>query len=238
MSQQLTTWQPPTIAELTETLEQFAKDDVLNMTLSTEPPARWVKQHPMIKVKVPDANGNPVSVPLQYIPVDKQRLIAKRLFGMVQLEVRSTTQMFNSVCVTVRLHFKHPVTGEQLYMDGIGAVGVQTDAGATASDMSKIKLDGVMKAAPAAAAYAEKNAYDKLGRLFGGELQKDAIPFTKEWSMYADHVYNNPTLEDVRDLYDEKRSLLTPDEIKDIDRIITKSETTSYKKAFKLLQSK
>jgi hypothetical protein len=238
MSNQLQKWQPPTISELTETLEQFAKDDVLNITLSTEPPQRWVKEHPTIKVKVLDQNGQPKSVPLQYIPVDKQRLLAKRLFGIVKVEILNTAQLFNSVCVTVRLHFKHPVTGDALFMDGVGAVGVQTDQGATASDMSKIKFDGVMKAAPAAAAYAEKNAYDKLGRLFGGEIQKDALPFTQNMAMYAEQMYNAPTVDMVSEMYEEKKDSLSPDEQANIERIITNNETASFKKAIKLMDSK
>jgi len=227
-------WQPPTITELSETLEKFAKDDVLNITLSQSPPQAWLKTNKFVTVNMPDGTKQP----LQYIPIDKQRLIAKRLFGIVKVEILSTQQMFNSVCVTVRLHFNHPITGEALFMDGIGAVGVQTDAGATASDMSKIKLDGVMKAAPAAAAYAEKNAYDKLGRLFGGEVQKDAIQFDSNFSMYADAAYNNPTIDDIKELYDTKRSMLSADEVKDIDRIIKNNETASFKKAAKLLLSK
>jgi hypothetical protein len=231
-------WTPPSIAELSETLEAAAKDDILNLTLSQDPPPKWLKEHPMVKVKVPDGKGGTVSVPMQYIPVERQRLLAKRIFGMVEIEIKQVQQMFNSVCVTVRLHYRHPVTGEPMYMDGVGGVGVQTDANAVASDMSKIKFDGVMKAAPAAAAYAEKNAYDKLGRVFGGEVQKDAIRFTEEWAMYADKVYNNPTLDDVKEMYDEVRSKLTADEIKNADRIINGNETSSFKKLIKQLQSK
>jgi hypothetical protein len=231
-------WTPPSISELSETLEAAAKDDILNLTLSQDPPPKWLKEHPMVKVKVPDGKGGTMSVPMQYIPVERQRLLAKRIFGMVEIEIKQVQQMFNSVCVTVRLHYRHPVTGEPMYMDGVGGVGVQTDANAVASDMSKIKFDGVMKAAPAAAAYAEKNAYDKLGRVFGGEVQKDAIRFTEEWAMYADKVYNNPTLDDVKELYDEVRSKLTADEIKNADRIINGNETSSFKKLIKQFQSK
>lgn len=234
----ITQWKPPTIAELTKDIENRAYDDVLNLTLATPPPKQWIKEHPHIKVKVTDGNGNQVSVPMQYIPVDKQRLIAKKLFGVVQVEIRSTVQAFNSIVVTVRLHYKHPVTQEPLYMDGVGAVGVQTDKDATASDMSKIKFDGVQKAAPAAAAYAEKNAYDKMGALFGGELQKDVVPFTENMATYANAVYNNPTLDDVTGLFDQKRNLLTAEEITNIERIIHREEKASYKKVIKLLQEK
>lgn len=238
MSQEIAKWVPPSLTDLAENVELFAKDDVLNIALNQEPPQRWLKTHPTVKVKIKDNNGSEVSVPAQYIPIDKQRLLAKRLFGIVEIEIKSTTQMFNSVCVTVRVHYKHPITGEPLYMDGIGAVGVQTDAGATASDMSKIKFDGVMKAAPSAATYAEKNAYDKMGRAFGGEVQKDAIRFDEGWSMYMQAAYDNPTLDDVKELYDLKRNVLSIDEIEDIDRIIKGNETKSFKKAVKLMQSK
>ena len=247
---ELKKWTPPTIAELTDDLEGAAKNDVLNIALNQNPPQAWVLEHPMVKVKVktfnPDGSialdneGKPrmQSVPMQYIPVDKQRLIGKRLFGVVQVEIKSAQQMFNSVCVTVRLHYKHPITGEALFMDGVGAVGVQTDAGAVASDMSKIKLDGVMKAAPAAAAYAEKNAYDKLGRLFGGEIQKDAIQFNENVAAFAKAYYDNPTIEDVQELYDLKKDALTADEKAHIERIITANETKSFNKVINQLKNK
>lgn len=234
----ITKWIPPTIQELTEHLEDAAKDDVLNLALNQEPPQRWLKEHPTVKVKVKAQNGAMISVPLQYVPIDKQRLLGKRMFGIVEVEIRSVAQLFNAVCVTVRLNYKHPITGEKLFMDGVGGVGVQTDAGATASDMSKIKFDGVMKAAPAAAAYAEKNAYDKLGRVFGGDVQKDAIRFDDNWAMYAEVAYNNPDLEDVKQLYEMKKEICTPEEIKDFDRIIAGQEKASYKKIVKILQSK
>lgn len=238
MSQELTQWKPPTIAELSQSLEAFAQDDILNMTLSMEPPVSWLKQHPTVKIKIKNEQGNEQSVPLQYIPIEKQRLIAKRLFGMVQIEIKSVLQLFNAICVTVRLHYKHPVSGEAMFVDGVGGVGVQTEAGAVASDMSKIKFDGVMKAAPAAASYAEKNAYDKLGRLFGGEIQKSAIPFDENFSMYAKAFYDNISIEQLTELYELKKSLLSADELVHSERILNNKEKNSYSKLFNLLNGK
>lgn len=231
-------WTPPTIQELTEHLESAAQNDVLNMLLNTEPPASWIKDHPTIRVKVGEHEGRDVKEPLKYISIDRQRLIGKRIFGIVEVEIKSVQQVFNSVAVTVRLNYKHPITSEPLFMDGVGAVGVQTDAGATASDMNKIKFDGVMKAAPAAATYAEKNAYDKIGRVFGGEIQKGAIRFTENWGMYAKEFYGLPTHEDLTELFEMKREALTPDEITNATRILTNKETNSYKKLHELLSTK
>lgn len=237
MSTELQQWKPPTISELTDSLESFAKDDVLNIALNQKPPQAWIKKHPTVKVKVRDNNGNELSVPMEYIPIDKQRLLARRLFGIVQVEIRSIQQVFNAVCVTVRVNYKHPITGEMLFTDGIGAVGVQTDAGAVASDMSKIKFDGVMKAAPAAATYAEKNAYDKLGLAFGGEMQREAIQYNENWSMYAKAAYS-ANYEDLQQLFELKKSAMTEDEITNAERILNNKELNSYSKLLNQLQSK
>ena len=174
----------PTVAELAKQ-DKMQSMDVLNILLNKTPPAKFLKRHPTITVKVIDQNGNERSVPHEYIPVDKQRLMAKRIFGGFSVEILTVQQMFQSVVVTVRVKVINPITGEQMQMDGVGAVGVQTDKGASAADLSKIKFDAISKAAPAAATYAEKNAWDKFGRLFGGEVQKDAIQFNEETAMYA-----------------------------------------------------
>lgn len=45
-------------------------------------------------------------------------------------------------------------------------------------------------------------------------------------------------VEDIQLLFDQKKQLLSPDELKSAERIITNKETTSYSKLFKLLQLK
>lgn len=45
-------------------------------------------------------------------------------------------------------------------------------------------------------------------------------------------------VEDIQLLFDQKKQLLAPDELKNAERIITNKETSSYSKLFKLLQSK
>lgn len=204
-------WKPPTIAELIslsdaqngeEYLKNMANNDVLLLALNQEPPREWILEHPTITVKVGEAvdkdgkvvldgKGTPVPIKekLKYIPIDKQRLLAKRLFGIVEEEIKSAHNMFNGIVVIVRLHFTHPLTHEKFFMDGIGGQGIQVDAGATASDLSKIKFDSTMKAAPSAASYGFKNAYDKLGRAFGGEIQKKAIQFNENWAMFAKEYF-------------------------------------------------
>lgn len=156
----------PSLASLHHAPEEAYKNDALQLLLSYPPNSKWVKKHPMVTVK--DETGR--KVPLEYLPIDKVKVLLTRIFQVWNHEITGCYQMFNSVVVTVKLNYKNPVTGEWEFKCGIGAVGVQTDKDAKASDMSSIKLDAVMKAAPAAESYAIKNAAEKIGPIFGGNL--------------------------------------------------------------------
>jgi predicted DNA binding CopG/RHH family protein len=144
--------------------------------LDTKPPQAWIKDHPMqSKVK--------------YIPIQVHEELLRKIFQEYSIEIKTVQQLFHSVCITVRINYKHPVTGEWLFVDGVGAQNVQTDKGASASDLSKVKPNAVMLAAPAAESYAIKDACEKLGELFGGNLnRKDVISFN---SPYEDKKEDN-----------------------------------------------
>jgi hypothetical protein len=143
----------------------------LNVLLNQEPPALWLKEL--------EFNGKKVIVngkPLRYIPIDKIEFLLTKIFITWYPEIIESKLIANSVCVTVRLHYKNPVSGEMLWCDGIGACALQTNAGEKASDFDKIKSDSVMKAAPAAKSYAIKDAAECLGKIFGKDLnRKDTI---------------------------------------------------------------
>lgn len=252
-------WKPPTIQELIslsdertgeKNLERLAEIDQFNIALNDNPPKEWILQHPTINVVVdykrkPDGSFEtdqygkkvPIKAPLEYIPIDKQRLLGKRFFGIVEVEIKGVYNHFQSEVVIIRLHYTHPITGEKLFMDGIGGQGIQMDAGATASDLSKIKFDGVMKAAPSAASYAEKNAYDKMGRIFGGEIQKNAVQFTQDISLFSSEIFK-PTVEQLAELLKEKSDTLSVGELKSANRIVDSKEEKSYIKLYNYLNSK
>jgi Rad52/22 family double-strand break repair protein len=155
----------PTLKELHLAPDQAFKSDALNVLLNQPVPQKWVKDHPM-------AAG------VKYLPIDKVEFMLTRIFQEWKVEVVNYAALFQSVSVHVRLHYKNPITGEWLYQDGLGAVAVQTDKGASAADLSKIKSDAIMKALPAAESYAIKDAAEKLGTIFGKNLnRKDAISF-------------------------------------------------------------
>ena len=155
----------PKLADLHHNTELAFKNNELNTLLNQQPVQQWVKTHPFAKS-------------VKYIPIDKVEFMLTRIFQHWRSEVLKTEQLFNSVAVTVRLHYKDPVSGEWSYHDGVGAVGIQTDKGATAGDLSAIKQNAVMLALPAAKSYAIKDAAEHLGSLFGRDInRKDVIGF-------------------------------------------------------------
>jgi hypothetical protein len=199
----------PTLAELHHKPEEAFKSDALNALLNQQPPAAWVKQHPFAKS-------------VTYLPIDKVEFLLTRIFQQWRVEVLSTSQLFNSVAVTVRLHYLNPTTGQWQYHDGVGAVGVQTNAGASASDLSAIKQDAIMKALPAAKSYAVKDAAENLGSIFGANLnRKDIVPFSGAYTPQEAVIKQralawlnsgNATPEQVKEWF-EKSDLKTDEEI-------------------------
>jgi hypothetical protein len=99
-----------------------------------------------------------------------------RIFGRWKREIKSISQIENSVVAVVRLHYWNPVVNEWDFHDGTGAMPIQVDKDCKASDMVSIKAAAIQMAAPAAASYALKDAADNLGKLFGRDItRKDTV---------------------------------------------------------------
>ena len=175
----------PTLADLHHDIDIAFKNDKLNLLLNQNPPANWVVQHPIIKKEIVLPNGQKTKVPSEYLPIDRVELLMARIFQRWRVEVLREGQMFNSVYVTVRVHYIDPVSGEWDYHDGVGAVGVQTDAGKSASDLGAIKQAAIQMALPAAKTYAIKDSCDHLGKLFGKDLNRQ---FASEFTMAYQEV--------------------------------------------------
>lgn len=160
----------PTLNELSMQPEDAFKNDAFKMLVNHPPKAEWVKTNKF-------ANNS------SYMPIDKVEILLDTIFQMWEVHVLNITTMFNSVCVTVRLRYKHPVTGEWMSHDGVGAKGVQVDSGCKASDMAAIKENAVTMALPIAKSYAIKDAADHLGKIFGRDLnRKDVVDFSPAYA--------------------------------------------------------
>lgn len=160
----------PTLADLHEGDIQVAfKHDQYNLLLSQPPPAKFLKKHPIY--------GN------QYLPVDKVEFLATRIFQRWRWEIKWTKQLLNSIEVAGRYHYFHPVSQTWEWIDGGAAYPIQLDSGATASDITKIKGNGVQLAYGIADSLAFKAAVEKLGKIFGRDLnRKDTIEFQGAYS--------------------------------------------------------
>ncbi len=161
----------PVLADLYSDTELKIAQNDLNILLNAPPAPQWLKDHPFAKVKKV-IDGRKVDVPAKYIPIERIEWLLTRVFIRWHVEVKTVQLIANSVEVTVRLYYQDVVTKEMLWQDGIGAVALQTDQGAGAIEFDKIKSSAVQIAAPAAETYAVKDAAEKIGNLFGKDINR------------------------------------------------------------------
>jgi hypothetical protein len=152
-------------------LKKFKAIDSFLEFINQEPPKQWVKEHPYAKG-------------VKYIPIDKVELMLDKIFQVWHIEILDTGQLLNSIFVNVRVHYKHPITGEMEHQDGTGAMAIQVDKGKNASDLGAIKSNAIMLALPSAKSYAIKDAVEHIGKIFGRDLnRKDTIAFTPSYNI-------------------------------------------------------
>jgi hypothetical protein len=151
----------PVLADLYEAGKQLQlqKENELVVLLNQEPNPSWIKEHP-------------TAANVKYIPIGIIEWLLTYIFINWKVEIRESKLLANSVCVTVRLYYRDPISGEEKWTDGIGAAALQVNKGEAASDFDKIKAAAVMIAAPMAKTYAIKDAAETLGRLFGKDLNR------------------------------------------------------------------
>lgn len=192
--------------DLYSDLAVIRKQEELTAALNQEPPKEWVKEHPYIKG-------------YKYLPIERVEYLLKSLFkNNYKIEVIKTGMLLNCVEVTVRIHYKEPLTGEWFFHDGVGASEVQTkkDSGHLQMDMSNINKGAIVMALPNAKSVAIKDAADHLGKLFGSDLnRKDLISYGVDltliemnenhpnWGKVCDAIKSGSyTIEQVKEKYD------------------------------------
>lgn len=169
----------PTLAELTGDIELAYKNDALNALLNAQPPKAWVKEHPYIKG-------------YKYLPIDKIELLLRKIFKEYRIEITGQGTAFNGVWVTVRVHFKSPLTGQWSFHDGIGAAQLQTAKGTSPADLANINNGALSMAFPIAKTVAIKDAADMFGNLFGANLnRKDIVEFTPDKNLTEAFIKSN-----------------------------------------------
>jgi len=168
-------------------LSSFIAGDEFLQIVNQDPPKQIVKDHPL-------ATG------VKYIPIDKIEMMLTRVFQEWNVEVLREGQLLNALYVAVRLHYRHPVSREMKYQDGIGAMQIQVEKDKDASDLAAIKANAIMLGLPAAKSFAIKDAADHIGRLFGRDLnRKDIVAFTPSYATQQGKVLNTKAKKQVRD---------------------------------------
>ena len=158
--------QLPKIQDLYLDKEVAYKNDVLLTLLNNEPKKEWVKEHPFIRG-------------YKYLPIDKIEFLLQKIFKKYRIEILREGTSFNGVYVCVRVWYKHPITGEMEFHDGIGAAQLQTKAGTSPSDLININNGALSMAYPMAKTIAIKDACDHFGNLFGANLnRKDVLNYS------------------------------------------------------------
>lgn len=163
---------------------EVANKDRLREVLSKNPSDKWIKPHPLNR-------------DIKYLPIDKVETMLDAIFQDWRTEIKEVSQLAQSICAIVRLHYRNPVTGEWTYHDGVGAVPLRTDKGRSAADLQYIKSDAVATGAPAAVSFAIKDAADHIGRLFGRDLnRKDTIRMPSFYDIKVDNAELGTSEED------------------------------------------
>jgi hypothetical protein len=212
----------PVLSELYEVanIESLFKTDQLNLLTNQEPKQEWIKENKY--------TGNS-----KYIPIGILETLLQRIFKQFKVEVLREGSLFNSVYVTIRLHYLHPVTGEWSYHDGVGSAQVQTKAGSSPANLQDINNNAVMMALPMAKSYAIKDACDHFGKLFGRDLnRKETMGFGIDKNLDSNTIY-----EEIVELFDWKKDLVPSKDYSNIERVIENKEKTSYNKILKILKS-
>jgi hypothetical protein len=145
-------------------LSESGKIDLRNYLLNQNPAKSWIKKHPLY-------NND-------YLPIDKVEFLLTIFFKIWRVEVKNVFQIANSVCVTVRLYYQDADSNKLNWQDGAGANPLQVNSGAKPMDSDAIKSNAVMLALPIAETNAIKDAADKIGKIFGRDLnRKDTLNY-------------------------------------------------------------
>jgi len=157
------------------------------------------------------------------------------------------------VWVTVRIHYKNPITQEWLFHDGIGAAQLQTAKGTSPADLANVNNGALSMAFPIAKTVAIKDACDHFGTLFGSNLnRKDTINYGADASLIAPEPLSKSYIEQCASEFKESIGNperlcgfilnLPPDHINDITKecllhIATIEELSSLAKQFNKAKS-
>ena len=145
----------------TNTNFDFLKEtEKITASLNLAPDAKWLQ-------KTPDGKAD-------YIPIGIiENELRKDFAGLVQYEVLTERRELNEYIVTARIKVFHPIIGQWMNYDGVGAVQIMQDKDAKIGEFTDTKKKNALQMnAPKAYAEAIKNAAKKIGAKYGANLNR------------------------------------------------------------------
>lgn len=143
-------------------LDRKVKIQQFNAILNRQPPRALVRT----------LNG------VLYLPIRYHKRLMQQLFlGQTKSEVISYMPIFNEITLHLRLWYLHPITGEWLHDDGVGAVPIMQDANTKVAEFAMHKkANALVTCLPKCKTEAYKNATKELGTIFGSDLNRKILP--------------------------------------------------------------
>jgi len=134
---------------------QEKKAELFKFWLNQNPPQSWIK-------KVPVGSGKEAD----YLPVECVEHLLTTLMISWNIEIKSITYHLNVVNVTVRLHYISPIDNYSYWQDGTAGFEMYHSEKSGGIDRS------ARTASQAAETFAFKDAADKIGSIFGRNLNR------------------------------------------------------------------
>lgn len=212
----------PVLADLYKATDiaTLFKHDQFNLLMNQAPEPKWILENTFA--------GNS-----KYIPIGILETLLQRIFKEFKVEVMREGQLFNSVYVTIRLHYLNPVSGEWSYHDGVGSAQIQTKSGASPADLANINNNAVMMALPMAKSYAIKDACDHFGKLFGRDLnRKETMGFGVDKNLDPNAKYT-----ELLELFEMLKDVIPANEFDNVRNVVEGKIKTSYDKIIKYLKT-
>lgn len=190
----------PTLQELYSDTGLVNKQNQLNIILNAEPKKEWVKE----------LNG------IKYLPIERHEYLLTMIFSKWRVEVKEIKIIANSVVTVVKVWYLDPLTGEWDWQDGIGAMPIQTAKGSGVLEFDRMNTKAIQMGAPASESFAMKDACEKIGRIFGKDLnRKDNINYDRLYQMInMVETVNNPSI--TEEIRQEVQNTTTIEKLKEV----------------------
>lgn len=205
-------------SDLIKKISQIKTNKDLIEILNENPPETWLKKHN----EIPNYT---------FLPIDKVEFLLRSIFRLnYKIEVLDSKEMFNATSVSIRVHFREFDEPKDWYFhDGVGAEEPEKTI-VENKKTKEYKEYSVSAAVPNAKSNAVKNACYGFGKLFGSDLNRND-------TIVKDKNPNDKKLNQLIELYNEKKEKIPFDDQLFYDDVIEKKESIDYDKLIKELKN-